>query len=105
MIRNFSKNILRQYFFGHVVQKDVHQIAEWFVSKNEDSEFYKELSVVWNELPESIDKTEALRAHHRFAGAIAPTNINREKKAFLNAHKLLFGIAAAFVVSLFVWSL
>lgn len=100
MIQNFSKDKLRGYFFGTDTHRDVKGVAEWFL-KNGEEKFDKELSVLWNELPQSIDKTKASNAYNRFGRAIEPNNGLFARKRLFN---YLFVAVALFTVSVLVWA-
>lgn len=107
-MQQFSKKTLRNFFFGAPVSDEKEQVCSWFTASGENPEFENELYVIWNELPESIDRTSALNGFERFSASLAHKGIGEtagRRKTIRRIKEWSVRIAACMVIPLAVFSL
>lgn len=69
----FSKDLLRDYFFDRLSIERSDIVKRWFVINGNDADMIKTLSVLWNEIPESIDSAKSQKAFDCFARRVEQT--------------------------------
>lgn len=107
-MQQFSKKTLRNFFFGIPVSDEKEQVSSWFTAGDENPEFEDELYALWNELPESIDRSSSRKGFERFSASLAHKDIGKgagSGKTIRRIKDWTVRIAACMVVPLVVFSL
>lgn len=107
-MQQFSKKTLRNFFFGIPVSDEKEQVSSWFTAGDENPEFEDELYALWNELPESIDRSSSRKGFERFSASLAHKGIGKgagSGKTIRRIKDWTVRIAACMVVPLVVFSL
>lgn len=105
-MRQFSKQTLRDFFFGSPTVGDKERIASWFNA--DDAEFDNELFVLWNELPESIDRGASEKAFERFNVSLSRKGEKRipaQRHPFRRMLDWSLKIAACLVIPLGIYAI
>ena len=102
-MHKFSKDFLRDYFFGRLSEEKADKVAEWFADDSCSNELHRELSAIWNDLPEHIDRAVSLDAYERFLKATSKgREVGKRGSAgfFVKAGRWAVRIAAVAMVPL-----
>lgn len=107
-MQQFSKKTLRNFFFGTPASDEREQVSSWFTAEGENPEFENELYVLWNELPESIDRASSRKGFERFSASLAHKGIGGAagpRKTIRRIGKWAVKVAACLAVPLAVFAL